>query len=720
MPASPASAPPPIPPSPLGRLAGAIARRRAVVIGIWVATLVAVVALAPRIAGEWSANYATPGSDSNAAEELLDARFPERSANTLDVVWQTTAGTSTATADRQMDTVLAELQSLDRVGDGVTAATADRSPDGRTAVVRVPLEDRPANVAEASGEELVAIAERGAGSGVEMALGGQVMEESEQGAISSEGIGLLLALVILLVTFGSVVAAGLPMLTALFGIGVAGALITVLAAVVDTPEWSEQVAAMVGIGVGIDYALLIVTRYRSALAAGREPRDAIVESVSTAGRSVLIAGTTVVVSMLGLFLMGLPYLYGVALATSLAVLTVMLASLTLLPALLALAGRRIERLHIPGVRRGSDSDGAFAARFSGLVQGRPWAALAVGLLAVAALALPVTGLRLGFPDAGNDQAERETRQAYDMIADGFGAGANGPLLVVADLTGGEGDGAGAVTQLRTQIASTDGVAAVSAPVLDDAKDTALLSVQPASSPQSTATEDLVADLRDEVAAAPGLEAYVGGFTASTVDQSEVTASRLPLFIGGVVGLSSLLLLVAFRSVLIPVKAAAMNLLSVGAAYGVVALVAEGGTLGQLVGIDNPTPVPPFIPVMMFAILFGLSMDYEVFLLSRIREAWLRDGDARGAITEGVAGTARVITAAAAIMVAVFGAFVLSDEVFLKLIGVGMATAILVDATIIRMVLVPAVMQLMGSRTWWMPAWMQRIVPQAELEPVPAR
>ncbi|UUY06370.1 MMPL family transporter [Svornostia abyssi] len=247
-----------------------------------------------------------------------------------------------------------------------------------------------------------------------------------------------------------------------------------------------------------------------------------------------------------------------------------------------------------------------------------------------------------------------------------------------------------------------------------------MTVQPASSPQSAATEDLVAEIRDSAVGASGLDAHVGGFTASTVDQSETTAARLPLFIGGVVVLSSLLLLVAFRSVLIPVKAAAMNLLSVGAAYGVVSLVADGGALGQLVGIDNPTPVPPFIPVMMFAILFGLSMDYEVFLLSRIREAFLRDGDARGAITEGVAGTARVITAAAAIMVAVFGAFILSDEVFLKLIGVGMATAIFVDATIIRMVLVPALMQLMGRWTWWMPAWMEKVVPNAELEPAPAR
>lgn len=706
----------PPPTSLLGRMAAAIVRRRAVAVGVWVAALIAVIAFAPKLAGEWSANYATPGSDSHAAEELLDARFPERSVNTLDVVWQTGPGVSAAAADARVDRVLAEVQRLDRVGDGVTAADAQRSADGRTSVVRIPLEDRPANVAEASGDRLVELAKAGAGPGVTLAMGGAVMEDSEQGAISSEGIGLMLALVILLVTFGSVVAAGLPMLTALFGLGIASGLITVLAAVVDTPDWAEQVAAMVGIGVGIDYALLIVTRHRAAMQAGRTPGEAVVESISTAGRSVLIAGTTVVVSMLGLFLMGLPYLYGVALATSLAVLVVMLASITLLPALLALAGTRIERLRIPGVRRGG-GDGAVAARFSRMVQARPWAAALAGVLLVSALALPVMGLRLGFPDAGNDASGRQTRTAYDMLAQGFGPGANGPLMVVADL---EGAAPGAVKRLRTELAQADGVASVSAPVLNRAKDTALITVQPAASPQSTATEDLVTALREGPVHASGVAAHVGGFTASTVDQSEATAQRLPLFIGGVVGLSSLLLLLAFRSIVVPVKAAAMNLLSVGAAYGVVALVADGGALGQLVGIDTATPVPPFIPVMMFAILFGLSMDYEVFLLSRIREAFLRDGDARGAITEGMASTARVITAAAAIMVAVFGAFVLSDEVFLKLIGVGMATAILVDATVIRMLLVPAVMQLLGRWTWWMPAWLDRVVPNAELEPAPAR
>ncbi|MBJ7330330.1 MAG: MMPL family transporter [Solirubrobacteraceae bacterium] len=715
MSASPESPPPQT--TSLARLASAIVRRRAVVLGAWVVALVAVIGLAPTLAGEWSADYTTPGSDSKSAEQLIDARFPDRSTSSLDVVWQTAAGTSAAAADRRVDAVLAKVQGLERVGDGITAADAQRSADGRTAVVRVPLDDRPANVAEASGEQLVSLAKAGAGAGVTMAFGGQVMDESENGAISSEGIGLLLALVILLVTFGSVVAAGLPMLTALFGLGIAGGLITVLAAFVDTPDWAEQVAAMVGIGVGIDYALLIVTRYRSSLSAGMEPEEAIVEATSTAGRSVLIAGTTVVVSMLGLFLMGLPYLYGVALSTSLAVLVVMLASITLLPALLALAGRKIERLHIPGARRSAGNEGAVAARFSGTVQRRPWAAIALGLLAVGALALPVTGLRLGFPDSGNDTAERQTRQAYDLIAQGFGTGANGPLLVVADVGA---NGEAKIAELGRGLQADGGVAGVSEPVISPDGKAVLFTVQPKGSPQATATEDLVHELRDEVVPASRLDAHVGGFTASTVDQSEATAARLPLFIAGVVGLSSLLLLIAFRSVLIPVKAAAMNLLSIGAAYGIVALVAQGGTLGSLVGIDTPTPVAPWIPVMMFAVLFGLSMDYEVFLLGRIREAWLRDGDAQRAITEGVGGTARVITAAAAIMIAVFGAFALSPEIPLKLVGVGMATAILVDATIIRMVLVPALMQLMGSRTWWLPSWLDRVVPHAELEPAPAR
>ena len=545
-----------------------------------------------------------------------------------------------------------------------------------------------------------------------------MIANAQQGEISSETIGLAIAALVLLITFGSVVAAGLPLATALFGLGISSAVVGLLAAVMDVPDWAPALASMLGIGVGIDYALLIVTRYRAALAAGREPRAAVGESVATAGRSVLIAGTTVVISLLGLFLMGLPYLYGAALSAIVAVLIVMAASITLVPALLGMAGRKIDRLHIPGTGRvPADPASTPAARWSRAVQRRPWTAAIAGAAVLLALAAPVSGLRLGFPDRGNDAPDTTTRQAYDLVAQGFGSGANGPLLLVADTAGGGED---RVAALAADLRREPGVAAVAEPVVSPRGDAALLSVTPRTSPQDPATEQLISHLREDVLPRAGVPVSVGGATAAFMDQSQTTADRLPLFIGGVVGLSFLLLLVAFRSLVVAVKAGVMNLLSIGAAYGVVAILAEGGWAGQLIGIDTATPVPPFIPVIMFAVLFGLSMDYEVFLLSRVREEYLAGRDTAGAVTEGLARTARVITAAALIMVAVFGAFALSPEVFLKLIGVGLATAILVDATVVRMVLVPAVMQLLGDRNWWLPQWLDRLIPRAALEaPAPA-
>ena len=529
-------------------------------------------------------------------------------------------------------------------------------------------------------------------------------------------VGLAIAALVLLLTFGTLVAAGLPLATALFGLGISSGITGLLAALLDVPDWAPALASMLGIGVGIDYALLIVTRYRAALTAGQEPRAAIAEAVTTAGRSVLIAGTTVVISLLGLFLMGLPYLYGAALAAIAAVIIVMAASITLVPALMAMAGTRIERLRIPGMNRAPvDPAQAPAARWGRAVQRRPWVAAIAGAAVLLVLAAPVTGLHLGFPDRGNDAADTTTRQAYDLVSRGFGPGANGPLLLTADTAD-----RGALAELADDVRATPGVAAVAGPSASEDGSAAMLSVVPETSPQDRATEDLVTTLRDDVVPRAGVDAQVGGATAALVDQSEATASRLPLFIAGVVGLSFLLLLVAFRSIVVSIKAAVLNLLSIGAAYGMVAYLAEGGWAGQLVGIDSPTPVPPFIPVIMFAVLFGLSMDYEVFLLSRVREEYLARGDTARAVTEGLARTARVITAAALIMVAVFGAFALSPDVSLKLIGLGLATAVFVDATIVRMVLVPAVMQILGDRSWWLPGWLDRLIPQAQLEaPAPA-
>jgi RND superfamily putative drug exporter len=703
----------------LARLADLAFRRRRAVVAVWVVGLIAAFAGAG-LAGDWSADYSTPGSESRAAADLMQERFPQSSPDTVDVVWQARDGADAAAVRDRIDRLAADADGLEGIGSAAPAAdAADISRDGTIGVLRIPLTELPGAIPHSTGETLIDLGEQANGDGVRVELGGQLIANAQEGEVSSEMVGLAIAAIVLLLTFGTIVAAGLPLATALFGLGISTALIGVLAALMDVPDWAPALASMLGIGVGIDYALLIVTRYRAALSGGLAPREAVSEAVTTAGRSVLIAGTTVVISLLGLFLMGLPYLYGAALATIIAVIIVMAASVTLVPALMAMAGPRVDRLRIPGMNRpAGDPDHTPAARWSRAVQRRPLFAAVAGVLVLLVLASPFAGLRLGFPDRGNDAADTTTRQAYDLVSQGFGPGANGPLLLAA--TTSDQTERDAMARLADELREDPGVAAVAEPAVSRDGDAVLLSVTPRTSPQDPATEDLVHHLRDDVLPDAGVNVDVGGTTAALVDQSQATADRLPLFIGGVVGLSFLLLLVSFRSIVVSLKAAAMNLLSIGAAYGMVAYLAEGGWAGQLVGIDTETPVPPFIPVIMFAVLFGLSMDYEVFLLSRVREEYLARGDTARAVTQGLARTARVITAAALIMVAVFGAFALSPDVSLKLIGLGLATAIFVDATIVRMVLVPAVMQLLGDRNWWLPRWLDRMIPEAGLEgPAPA-
>jgi RND superfamily putative drug exporter len=578
------------------------------------------------------------------------------------------------------------------------------------------------DVPKEDGEKLIAAAERNSGDGLEIKLGGDPIYAAQEAA-SPEGIGFLGAAIVLLIAFGSVVAAGLPLAIALVGLGItSGGLIVLLANVVDVPDWTTAVSGLIGIGVGIDYALLVLTRFRSALADGKDTHDAVVEAVTTAGRSVLIAGCTVVIAVLGLFLTGLPYMYGVALSASFAVLVVMLAAVTLLPALLSYLGPRVNRLRLPFLGRTVKLEGngeSPAARWSHAVQRRPWPAAIIATLLLLALAAPALDMRLGFPDAGNDPSDTMTRQAYDLNTEGFGPGTNGPLVIAAELPGPEARPQ--VESFADQLRGDPGIAFVPPAQVNEAGDAALVTVVPAGSPQDQETEELVSRLRDEVIPqtfqGTGVTAEVGGVTAALEDQSDYITGRMPLFIVGVVGLSFLLLLVAFHSPLISLKAAVMNLLSVSAAYGVMSLVAKGGTLGGLIGIDHEVPIAPFLPVMMFAILFGLSMDYEVFLISRIREEYLKDGNTRRAVADGLARTARVITAAAAIMVVVFLAFLAAPDVFLKLFGVGLAVAIFLDATVVRMVLVPAVMQLLDERNWWIPNWLERILPRLDVERV---
>jgi putative drug exporter of the RND superfamily len=694
----------------LGRLGAFVHRRRGRVVVGWVVALVAIIAVAPMLKGSSDADFETKGSESARASALLKERFPGRSADSITVVWK--AGDARSPRVRQR--VNAFLQRAERL-EAVGAAGPQRvSRDGMIATTTLEL-DRPGfDVPDATGTRLVDLAKQSSGDGVTFLLGGNVIRNAEGGG-SPEGVGLLAAAVVLLIAFGSIVAAGLPLAVALFGLGISTSLIGVLANVVDVPDFAPAVAGLLGIGVGIDYALLVLTRFRATLNGGADVGGAVVEAVATAGRSVLIAGTTVLISVLGLFLMGVSYLQGVALSASLAVLVVMAAAVTLLPALLSLAGPRVNKLRLPGLRRTlAHERPAPAARWSRFIQRRPWTAAIVGAAIVLALAAPVLGLRLGFPDEGNDQAGSMTRQAYDTVSEGFGPGANGPLLLVADAP--RSTSAEALQRLATAVRADRDVAFVAPAQPSPDRRAAVLAVVPRSSPQSDATTQLVKRLRADVVptalTGTALTVHVGGTTAAFVDQSDLVSRRLPLFIAGVIGMSFLLLLSAFRSPLIAAKAGLMNLLSVGAAYGVMALFAGGGWFGaNLLGIDQSVPVAPFIPVMMFAILFGLSMDYEVFLLSRVREEYLGHGDTARAVAEGLAKTARVITAAAAIMVVVFLAFVTSGEIFLKLLGIGMATAILVDATVVRMVLVPALMQLLGRANWWMPRWLDRAVPR---------
>jgi RND superfamily putative drug exporter len=564
---------------------------------------------------------------------------------------------------------------------------------------------------------IVALAEGESHDGLTVVPYGDVVALAEAPPIGSEGLGLAAAAVILLLTFGSVVAAGLPILIAVTGLAVSSLLTVLITAALPVPDWSTSLVAMMGIGVGVDYTLLMVTRFREWRSAGLDAEDATVATLDTAGRSVLLAGLTVVISMLGLAGMGVSFLRGAAAVTIVGVLVVLAAAMTLFPALLGYLGARIDRLRVPlprRRRRRTARPGAGWLRWSRLVQRHRYAAVVSGLGIMLTLASPFLGVQFGSPDAGNAATGTSTRTAYDLIAAGFGPGANGPLLVVLDHPS-----AAATSRLTSALGTTPGVASAGTATTDAARDTTVVTVVPTTGPQDPRTAALVRDLRDRVlpAAVAGTPTigHVGGATAAGIDSDANVARRIPLLLAGVVGLSALLLLVAFRSIAVAVKAAVMNLLSVAAAYGVVALVLQGGWAGQLVGIDTQTPLPAFVPVLMFAVLFSLSADYEIFLVSRMLAAYRRHGDTGAAIVAGLAGTARVITAAAAIMIAVFAAFVPSTDIPVKVIGVGMASAILIDATVVRMLLVPAVMHLLGRWNWWIPAALDRRLPQLAVE-----
>jgi RND superfamily putative drug exporter len=697
----------------LARLAVVCFRRRRLVVAGWLVLLVVFTVGSKTVGGRWMTSMSLPNTDSSRAATALAGGFPARSGDTATAVIAAPGGVGAPGTAARVNSFVGGLGHIGGVAE-VDRAIASR--DGRVELVPFTFAAKGTRTHPAAKQvEVLAAASRQ--QGLDVALSGPMFDHISVGGHEAPGIAV--AVVILLVAFGSAVAMGLPIVTALFGIGIGIAGVQLWARVLPTPDFTAQIASMIGIGVGIDYALFIVTRYRDALGR-RDPEAAVAEALTTAGRAVLFAGSVVVISLLGMILMRLDFVGGLAVGSSTAVAIAVAAALTLLPALLGFAGRNVDRLaihrhrHYPGPARET-----FWHRWSRSLQRHPWPAAVAGLVVLAALALPALDMRLGFSDAGNNPTSYTTRRAYDLVARGFGAGTNGPLLIVASLrTPAE---AGQLDRLAATVRTQPGVAAVLPAVLNPTHTTALVEVLPTTAPQAAQTVTLVHRLRSQLL--PGfagrqLGLHVGGATAAGIDYSTVIGARLPIFIAAVLLLSFVVLMAVFRSVLVPLKAVVMNLLSIGAAYGAMVAVFQWGWAKNLVGVGRGGPIAPWAPMMLFAIVFGLSMDYEVFLLSRVREEHDRTGDNSAAVVEGLAGTARVITAAAAIMVAVFASFALGDIRDIKLIGFGLATAVFVDATVVRCVLVPATMELLGERNWWLPGWLERSLPRLNVETVP--
>jgi RND superfamily putative drug exporter len=706
----------------LQRLAGTCYRRRWRVLGGWVVLLVALFTLNSTVGGKFLDEFDLPGSESQDAFDLLKERGFEARAGF--------GGQIVVEADDVNDPDVREAASdfFDQVDEVIQPGevispysqegSRQISADGTIAYAEVNLDDRDSDEFTEVGDDVRAMhdeLEMPAGSRVE--LGGDIFVAPPE--FSSEFVGFIAAIIILLIAFGSLLAMGLPIITAIFGIVTGIAIVGLVVHAINMPSFSNQAVAMIGIGVGIDYALFIVTRYREGLHSGLTPEQATVRAIDTSGRAVLFAGTTVIIAVMGLFTIGLAMVRGLAVGISIGVLMTMLAAVTLLPAVIGFVGTNIDKFGLPHRARAEGADHrSLGYRWSRVIQHRPWPALVASAALLLVLAVPLFGIRLGFGDAGNRPTSDTTRQAYDLLSDGFGDGFNGPFLLAADLPGGDDDFA-ALEDLSSQLNQTEGVAFATEPVPNEAGDAAIIQIFPTTAPQDRDTNRLVHRLRDEVVpqAVEGSTAdvKVGGGGPAVVDFSDYTADRLPWFIAAVLTMSFILLTIVFRSILVPLKAVIMNLLSVGAAYGVLVAVFQWGWGASLIGIGREGPIDAWIPMMLFAVIFGLSMDYEVFLLSRIREDYDRTRENATAVANGLAATARVITAAAAIMFFVFFSFVLGADRSLKMFGLGLAVAVLLDASVVRMVLVPATMELLGDRNWWLPRWLDRILPVVHVE-----
>ncbi|MFD5337384.1 MMPL family transporter [Streptomyces hawaiiensis] len=707
-------------------------QRRLLSVLLWLLAFAGIAAGAAVAGTTYSNDYEVPGTESGRATELLHEGFPQLGGDSDTVVWHTTSGSvRAADVEQTMARTLDRIENLPGVASVTSPydgpGTGRISADGRTAYASVTFHDQAEDIAEGEARAVVDTAKSAETDGLRVELGGSAVALTESsGGHLAEIVGVIVAAVVLFLAFGSLAASLLPIATALVGVGTAYAGIVLLGHAMTVADFAPMLGLLIGLGVGIDYALFIVTRHRRGLKRGLSVAEAATNAVATTGRAVVFAGATVCIALLGMLILRLSFLNGVAVAASLTVILTVAASVTLLPALLSFIGMRAlsrrERRRLAEHGPQPELPTGFAARWSAFVERHPKVLGAVALAVMAVLALPTFSLHLGTSDQGNDPRTATTRQAYDLLADGFGPGVNGPLTLVTEVDG--ADDKLALDNLDGTLRTTDGVASVTPVTFDSGGHTAYLTVVPESSPQSKDTSDLVDRLRGDVLpraeAGTSLDVQVGGMTAGYDDFADVIVSKLPVFVGVVIGLGCLLLLLAFRSVGIPLKAAAMNVAAVASAFGVVVSIFQWGWGSELLGLGSAGPIEPFLPVIMVSVLFGLSMDYQVFLVSRMYEEWLETGDNRRAVRVGLAETSRVINSAAVIMISVFLAFVLSGDRVIAMFGIALAAAVALDAFVLRTLLVPALMHLLGGANWWLPRWLDKRMPRISIEPPESR
>jgi putative drug exporter of the RND superfamily len=698
-----------------------------VVLAVWIVGLIGLGGLNASAGSGYTDSFSLPGTESTTALNLLTDNFNTESTDTNQVVFAADNVNAPQTRARIERTLrdIADGPHVERVDSPFARGAAARqvSKDGKIAFANVHMDGAQpiADVPKSAYDSLISTAEDARGDGLTVELGGSGIQQATQqpGGGPSEFIGFLAAAVVLAIAFGSLWATLLPLIGAVLALGCGLSITGLLAHAIDIATFSPTLATLIGLGVGIDYSLFVVTRHRNAIKAGRDPEAACVRALNTSGRAVLFAGGTVIVALLGLLVLGVSFLNGVAVASAIVVLTTMTAAVTLMPALLGMIGMRVlsrrERRKLADRGPSDPKLEGFWPRWAQTVQDHRLPLAAAALVVMLALAIPALGLRLGSSDAGQDPPSSTTRKAYDLLADGFGAGFNGTFQIVARTPNGKAD-LPKVQQLADALGKTDGLAAVSPPVPSPNGRIALIEARPATAPQDAATSRLIDTLRNDVVprSADGLPVYVGGLTAIFDDFAGVLTDKLPLFIFVIVALGCLLLMIAFRSLLIPLTAAVMNLLAAGAAFGVVTAVFQKGFLAEPLGVGTG-PVEAFLPVMMLAILFGLSMDYQVFLVSRMHEEWANTHENAHSVRIGQAATGRVITAAATIMILVFGSFLLAGQRVIAEFGVGLASAVFLDAFILRTVLVPAVMHILGDRNWWLPRRLDRTLPRVAVE-----